>query len=53
MRRHAFLFGALVLTHGSLSYGAYAQQADKCLASVWPKFTGDVAALPGIPPGSP
>jgi putative tryptophan/tyrosine transport system substrate-binding protein len=30
MRRHAFLFGlALVLTHGSLSYGAYAQQADK------------------------
>ena len=30
MRRHAFLFGlALVLSHGSLSHGAYAQQADK------------------------
>ena len=30
MRRHAFLFGlALVLTHASLSHGAYAQQADK------------------------
>ena len=30
MRRHEFLFGlALVLTHGSLSQGAYAQQADK------------------------
>jgi putative ABC transport system substrate-binding protein len=30
MRRHAFLFGlALVLSHGSLSHGAYAQKADK------------------------
>jgi hypothetical protein len=30
MRRHAFLFGlVLVLTHGSLSHGAYTQQADK------------------------
>ena len=30
MRRHAFLFGlALVLSHGSLSQGAYAQQAKR------------------------
>ena len=30
MRRHAFLFGlALVLSHGSLSHGAYAHRADK------------------------
>ena len=30
MRRHAFLFGlALVSSHGSLSQGAYAQQAKR------------------------
>jgi hypothetical protein len=30
MRQHAFLLGlALVLSDGSLSHGAYAQQADK------------------------
>jgi hypothetical protein len=30
MRRYAFLFGfAIVLSHGSLSHGAYAQQANK------------------------